>query len=136
MLGYSDGVTRTILFQGSLHNEVNAYRKTQKLPPLKLSYELNGIAQAKCSDMANRNYYKHKSPDGKYVWEQFPFKYNEAGENLAYGTIDAESTVNAWIASKTHLENIINPNYTQVGYATCLSYENSYYSVQVLRSVK
>ena len=71
--------------------------------------------------MASRDYWSHDSQDGTEPWE-FIRKYNNyntAGENLAYGQISEEEVVTEWMNSETHMENLLNGGFTNVGYAQC-----------------
>src|SRR5262249_33933214 len=45
------------------------------------------------------------------------YDYSSLGENIAYGFADANSVFQAWINSSSHLANIVNPSFTQIGVA-------------------
>lgn len=97
---------------GELYNEVN------KVHPLLLDPALNSSAEAKCQDMVSKNYFNHNAPDGTEPWVFFPDR-DWLGENLAEGFVDEVELVDAWQASPTHNENLINPHYNKVGYGVC-----------------
>jgi hypothetical protein len=68
--------------------------------------------------MLAKGYWAHFAPDGTSPWSfflKFGYKYKYAGENLARDFSDASSAVNAWMNSPTHKENILNPNYKEIG---------------------
>lgn len=121
-------------YYGNLNEHVTILRDGYNLPALKQVKDLDIIAEMKCKDMIDRKYYAHVNPNGKQVWEQYEFgDYQWKGENLAHGFRSAMETVEGWKASKTHLDNILNPNYTEVGYGVCKDNNDYYYVVQVFR---
>ena len=68
--------------------------------------------------MLAKGYWAHFAPDGTSPWSfflSFGYKYRYAGENLARDFQDAPSAVNAWMNSPSHRENILNPNYRDIG---------------------
>jgi len=52
--------------------------------------------------------------------------YYAVGENIAGGQKNLEEVMNAWLASPGHCENIMNPNYTEVGVAIVTNSESTY----------
>lgn len=106
----------------TLFKDTNDQRKRLNLPALKKLPALEKSAMAKCKDLVKRNYWGHNTPDGKEPWIFFKnIDYIHAGENLAYGWHNAETTVNGWMLSPTHKANIVNTDYDYVGYAVCKS---------------
>lgn len=90
---------------------------------LSLNPLLSQSALNKCNDMVRRDYWSHKDPKGNEPWEFIKplTDYQAAGENLAYGHADAESVVTGWINSPGHNENLLNKDFTDVGFGVCLS---------------
>lgn len=89
-------------------------------PPLRLNEELANAASSKAKDMFAKDYWAHRSPDGKTPWffiKQAGYDYIYAGENLARGFTTASDIVDAWMASETHRENVVSSNYTDIGFA-------------------
>lgn len=98
----------------------NVQRQQNHLPVLQLNGQLIAAAQAKAANMFSENYWAHNSPSGKTPWDFIHgagYNYIYAGENLARGFSTAQDTVNAWMASPDHRENMLSPNYTDVGFA-------------------
>jgi len=96
----------------------NAQRAANGLGPLAGNSALDAAALAKGNDMLAKGYWAHFAPDGTTPWSfflNFGYKYAYAGENLARDFSDAGSAVNAWMASPTHKENILNANYRDIG---------------------
>ncbi|KKR18841.1 MAG: hypothetical protein UU65_C0001G0231 [candidate division CPR2 bacterium GW2011_GWC1_41_48] len=98
----------------------NSERQKVNLPALKENSQLQGAAIARAKDMFAKDYWDHFAPDGKEPWEAIKeagYNYSYAGENLAKGFSDANSTVNAWMNSQTHKDNLLNSNYEDIGIA-------------------
>jgi hypothetical protein len=70
--------------------------------------------------MFSENYWAHVSPSGIQPWYWFAqanYPYTYAGENLAKDFDTSAGTVQGWMNSPGHKANILNVNYTQVGFA-------------------
>jgi uncharacterized protein YkwD len=52
--------------------------------------------------------------------------YYSVGENIAGGQKDLNEVMEAWLASPGHCENIMNPNYTEVGVAIVTKADSTY----------
>ena len=103
----------------SLLSFTNQQRTTNGLNALKINTTLNQAAQAKANDMVARNYWTHNTPDGVEPWAFFDnagYAYFRAGENLAYGFMTSGDTVNAWMNSPSHRENLLNSSFQEVGF--------------------
>ncbi len=102
----------------------NTERTRSHLPALALNEQLDKAAQAKAKDMAVRNYWSHDTPDGNQPWvfvADQNYIYQKLGENLATGFDSEQSTVNGWMASKSHKENLLDPSFSEVGFGTAQS---------------
>lgn len=99
---------------------VNRSRIENNLSVLTNNTELAAAAKAKAEDMIKNDYFAHTSPKGVEPWawmKQAGYDYKYAGENLAINFTDAKEEHSAWMKSKTHRDNILNRNYTEVGVA-------------------
>lgn len=86
--------------------------------PLSVHPVLSAAAQKKADDMASKGYFAHQEPNGNMPWHWFKeegYNYIYAGENLAVNFSDTEQLVNAWLASPTHRDNIVKPQYEDIG---------------------
>lgn len=96
-------------------------RKTMDaVPPLKLSAALTRAAAAQAADMADRGEVGHEGSDGSGVAERVQragYRWRSVGENVAAGQADAATVVQAWLDSPGHCENIMGPQYTEMGIA-------------------
>jgi hypothetical protein len=103
-----------------LLNLTNQKRAEAGLHPLSLSQELSNAASSKASYMFEKDFWAHVAPDGTTPWyfiRSAGYEYQYAGENLARGFDSADEVVNAWMASPTHRENLLSPNYKDIGFA-------------------
>lgn len=101
-----------------LAEETNQYRDSQHVADLVESPLLSQAATLKAQDMAKRGYFSHIDPDGQKPWKwisEVGYKFTYAGENLAIDFTDSQDVTNAWIASFTHRENLVNPNFKEFG---------------------
>jgi uncharacterized protein YkwD len=98
----------------------NTERQQAGLASLSLNDQLSQAAFLKAQDMFAHNYWAHTSPNGVEPWQWFAdvnYNYSYAGENLAKNYPTARATVEAWMNSPSHRENILNGNYVDVGFA-------------------
>jgi len=103
----------------ALLKDTNSQRLSAGEHSLKLNGELTRAAQTKAEDMAKRNYWSHNTPEGMAPWtfvSASGYSYRAVGENLAAGFADDDAVVNAWMASEHHRDNILNSNYSEVGF--------------------
>jgi hypothetical protein len=98
-------------------NQLNQERVENNLKPLRFSAELKTAAEIKLKDLVENEYFAHTSPKGIKAWDilaDIEYEYKYAGENLAMKFNNAVDVHNAWMKSKTHKENILFENYTEV----------------------
>jgi len=99
----------------------NLQREEFGLPPLKENIKLNTAAAIKVRDMFEDQYFTHISPSGEEVGDLVKivkYEFIIIGENLALGNYKDDLTlVQAWMESPGHRENILNPNYQEIGVA-------------------
>ena len=113
------GISANISIQDLL-SQTNQKRQENGIAPLVLNSELTHAAEMIADDMLAKNYWAHVSPDGTTPWvfiKNAGYDYLYAGENLARGFTTAPDTVNAWMASPTHRENLLSPNFKEIGFA-------------------
>jgi hypothetical protein len=104
---------------GGLLADTNAQRVANGVAALSLNDKLDAAAQANADDMAARNYWSHYTPEGNPPWiwvTNQGYAYQALGQNLATGFSDEQSTINGWMASPPHRENLLNSNFTEVGF--------------------
>jgi uncharacterized protein YkwD len=95
-------------------------RPMSAAPPLQWSEELYTAAFGHSSDMARRNYFEHRSPEGKEVSDRVSaarYKWRSVGENLAGGDRSIAEAVQGWLDSPDHCEALMDPRYVDVAVA-------------------
>lgn len=106
--------------QHQLIELTNIKRTELGLPLLKENSLLNQAARAKAANMFTEDYWAHYAPSGKNPWEFINgsgYKFSYAGENLARNFGTSSEVVDAWMASPSHRENIVNNRYQEIGMA-------------------
>lgn len=114
VLAYADSMSI-----GDLLSDTNTQRVSNGLSPLKLNEKLDSAAQANADDMAARDYWSHYTPDGNPPWVWVTnqgYSYQKLGQNLAAGFSDEQATIDGWMASPPHRENLLDPDFNQVGF--------------------
>lgn len=114
----------SVMTSSSLLAETNVARTSEHLSTLAANHTLAEAAQTKAQDMVTKNYWSHDTPDGVTPWHFISsagYKYQTAGENLAYGFGDSQQVVTAWLNSPEHRANVLGETYTQVGFGIAKS---------------
>lgn len=100
--------------------ETNAEREKAGLSDLVINAQLSDAAYLKAQNMFAEQYWAHVSPSGTQPWKWFGdvgYNYSYAGENLAKNYPSSQATVNAWMGSPAHRDNILKGAYEDVGFA-------------------
>lgn len=107
-----------------LFNAINTERASAGMAALAAHGCLVYVAQLRSQDMASRGYFSHTSPEGQNAFDLMDANgvpYGWAGENLARNNYPDGETVGVAIrdlmASQGHRDNILSPNYTDLGVA-------------------
>lgn len=96
----------------------NNIRSGLSLNILQENPKLSEAALNKAQDMIVNEYFAHIGPNNRSLrnWlYNSGYNFSVAGENLALGFTTADDVVDAWVASKTHYANIIDPDFTEIG---------------------
>ena len=96
----------------------NAFRRSQGLGELTINLELQEAAQLHSESLAHDDFFSHTGIDGRMPWDRAldaGYNYYTIGENIAAGQLTPEEVVQAWIDSPSHLENLMNPAFTEIG---------------------
>ena len=88
-------------------------------PPLTNHAALRTAARGHSKDMATRNYFDHNNPEGKGPKERIMaagwLNPGYSGENIAAGNGTSSATVNQWMKSPGHCENIMDKDFKYLG---------------------
>lgn len=109
----------TSMSSSGLLSNTNSARAQNDVSSLKINSKLAAAAQAKANDMADRNYWSHNTPEGDPPWTfvtSQKYSYQKLGENLAAGFSSEQSTVNGWMGSAPHRDNLLDSAFSEVGF--------------------
>jgi uncharacterized protein YkwD len=98
----------------------NESRRRAGLPPVAMDDRLVAAARAKLFDMLKQEYFAHRTPDGRQPWafmQAAGYRFQMAAENLAKGYDNEPELQQAWMKSRGHRANILNPHFTEIGVA-------------------
>lgn len=89
--------------------------------PLRWDSSLYSAAAGHSLDMARRNYFEHRSPEGGNVRTRAtaasPQRWKTLGENIAGGDHSAAEVMQAWLQSRDHCQNMLDPEFQEVAVA-------------------
>ena len=113
----------------------NQERKKKELKPLRPSPELFKIARAHSENMAKQHKMEHIL-DGKTPFDRMraaKYAYRKGGENIAAceASIGLPEVMRAWMESKAHRDNILLPDFTDVGLGFARDKEGQVYYTQL-----
>lgn len=131
VLGYASDINVSDLLKYT-----NEQRKLNGLPELRLNEKLTAAAQKKAENMFEKNYWAHISPDGVEPWDFIlgeNYDYIYAGENLAKNFSHSKDVVTAWLNSPSHRDNLLSPNYDEVGFSVQNGVLNGYETTLVVQ---
>jgi len=110
--------------QDGVLQQLNVIRRQHGLVSLTSSPQLAAAARQHTAEMLADGYFAHESADGTAFWKRierfYPHVatgYWSVGENLLWsgGSVDPKQAVALWMASPGHRENILTPEYRQIG---------------------
>ena len=88
--------------------------------PLNWNDTLYSAAEGHSLDMAKRNYFEHRSPEGATVSQRVSaarYNWKSVGENLAAGDTSVAEAVQGWLDSPEHCENMLDARFRDVAVA-------------------
>ena len=92
---------------------VNQERAKVGAAPLKLAKDLSASAYIRARELPIK--FSHTRPDGSKCFTAMPQIGHVLGENLAGGQTTPKQVVQAWMDSKTHRDNMLSKNFTEMG---------------------
>lgn len=92
---------------------VNKERAKVGASPLTFARDLEASAYVRAVELPRK--FSHTRPNGTRCFTAMPQRGHILGENLAGGQKSPQQVVQAWMDSKTHRENILNPKFTELG---------------------
>jgi uncharacterized protein YkwD len=108
--------------EGQIFNLINSIRASHGLSQLAPNQMLVDLARLRSSDMVQRGYFSHYTPDGKnikHIFAQYGVTYSNFGENLGNATPASYGTpgafMDAWMKSPSHRDNMLKGFYSLAG---------------------
>ena len=105
----------------------NQFRSQYGLRPLSWNSQLGTAAQNHALDMARMRRMSHSGSDGSQVGnrvQRVRYPFRQVGENVAHNQKTAKEVLSSWMRSPGHRENILNPNFSEIG----VGYYNGYWT--------
>ncbi|HHX73873.1 MAG TPA: sporulation protein [Firmicutes bacterium] len=100
-----------------VYTAINQERIKRGLAPLAIHPELTRLARLKSKDMAENNYFAHRSPTYGSAYDMMrreDIRYSYAGENLAK-TTSAANAISLFLNSGAHRSTLLNPKFNRTG---------------------
>jgi uncharacterized protein YkwD len=116
-------------------DQTNAERAKaeKKLNPLKANPKLMAAARTHAANMAAQDKLEHvlddKTPADRV--RAAGYKYRAYGENIAWGGKTGREVVEGWMDSKVHRDNVLKPEYADIGVGVARNKKGEPYWVQV-----
>lgn len=113
--------------ESRIYKLTNEARQKNGLLSLDKDETLATVARAHSDDMLQRQFFSHTDPDGHSPLDRvapvYSSTFSRTGENIWGGSghdfsdqkLLARIIVDGWMSSPKHRENILNPNYTNLG---------------------
>ena len=92
---------------------VNKEREKVGATPLRFARDLEASAYVRAVELPTK--FSHTRPNGSNCFTAMPTRGKILGENLAGGQTSPKQVVQAWMDSPTHRDNILNPQYKELG---------------------
>lgn len=102
--------------QSEILRLINEIRASHGLQTFGTTDQLNAAASQRAEETTRS--FSHTRPDGRScfsVVEDYGIQAMAMGENIACGNSSPERTVDQWMNSEAHRNNILNPAYTMMG---------------------
>lgn len=121
-------------FESDMLKQVNAQRAKNGQSALTLNQTLCASARVRAAEIAKDGCFSHTRPDGSGCFTAINgVSYRTAGENIAMGTwgyFGVDKIMDRWMNSEGHRANILNGNFSEVGFG-CVVVNGNGYWVQI-----
>lgn len=108
-------------YENELLQFINDERSQEGLPPLAMQSQLRTAARVHSTDMACNSFVSHTGSDGSRPADRVRaqgYSFSWIGENI-YATSNTSNAplqaITWWMNSTAHRNNILSPNYTEIG---------------------
>lgn len=121
-------------FESDMLKQVNAQRAKNGQSALTLNQTLCASARVRAAEIAKDGCFSHTRPDGSGCFTAISdVSYRTAGENIAMGTwgyYGVDEIMDGWMNSEGHRANILNGDFSEVGFG-CVVVNGNGYWVQI-----
>ncbi|HEY9729906.1 MAG TPA: CAP domain-containing protein [Chroococcales cyanobacterium] len=107
---------------------INAERQKVGAPPLRTNLQLTQAALGQSQDMATNNFFSHTGSNGSEFSDRISttgYDWSAVAENIAAGQSTPTAVVRSWLNSPPHKQNMLNPQYTEVGFGYAYNSQSS-----------
>lgn len=120
--------------EAKVHQQVNEYRQSQGLSPLKLDSRISNESRRHSQDMAEGQVkFSHDGSSQRFEAVGRHIRFRQIAENLAYNSGYADpvkQAVKGWIDSPGHHKNMVG-NYSLTGVGVAKNAKGEYYFTQI-----
>ncbi|MCB5252655.1 MAG: CAP domain-containing protein [Candidatus Cloacimonadaceae bacterium] len=123
-------------FEKEVWRLTNIERSRHSLKALAYDSGLARLARFHSQNMQKRGFFSHRDPQGYQVTERQKRYYptlvvSNIGENIGRfrneaGTFTPQELVSGWMASPSHKENVLHPDYTHLGVGIAIQGDTMY----------
>lgn len=102
----------------------NTRREKAGCAPLRADHRLAESAQAHADDMADRDYYEHRTPEGKDAGDRITaagYAWSSWAENIHRGPKTPVQAMEDWMGSDGHRRHILNCAFKDIGVGVTLT---------------
>lgn len=126
----ADAPSSANVSQSEVLASVNAYRRSLGLAPVRLDAAVTAAARAQSVAMAQQGVMSHDA-GGDFRARLLANGVGRAPavENIAWGTRSFAQTMQMWMASSKHAENMQTPDMTRVGVAVVNTSRGAYWTM-------
>jgi uncharacterized protein YkwD len=123
-----------------IYSLINSERINRNIKPLVVDEGLAKIARDHSQDMVNRKFFNHVNPDGNTARDRLRrggYKCTKAsGENIFQNNLGslekiATTTVQGWMRSSGHRQNVLQRSYVKTGVGAAIAANGEVFITQV-----
>jgi uncharacterized protein YkwD len=108
---------------------INSERQKVGVAPLSINSNLTQAALSQARDMAMNDFFSHTGSDGSELGNRVTAKgysWSTVAENIAAGQTTPFQVFQSWLNSPPHKQNMLNPQYTEVGFGSAYKVQSTY----------
>lgn len=105
-------------WRADMLRQINRVRTRHGIAPLRIDARLNRAAQSHSDDMARRDFFDHRSPEGARMTDRADrtgYRWQRIIENIAAGYPNAASAIEGWMESPDHRAGLLDSRVRDAG---------------------